>query len=308
MGINRANLMEENVSKLIVNCTKPQMGDATWAETPRRGSTPCIGWVETRGAPDLKKPPHLISSQCKQHAIKASFLEEGERHLLHSLQMVVYGTGCSHARQEHGLAETTSWPGLDSNTAGKWILSLWIQNKPSHSPDPQKSNCLKALQQGEDALHLLFPSLAMQRTTEAGRQVSIFRAIWHALCFICLSCRTRNDMRACGIAQPSKASPRHCKLILRREEHTKTKQPLSRNAASGEVTLRTSPASSILPLHKAQVQVLTGTTFNVPSCTKRQGTRASGPEFNAAPSPPTSSTSLLHLSSPQLPGHLFNED
>lgn len=87
--------------------------------------------------------------------------------------------------------------------------------------------------------------------------------------------------------------PHRCKLISRREERTKTKRPLSRNAASGEVSLPTSAASSILPLHKAQVQVPTGATFNVLSRTKERGTRATEPQLRAAPSPPAPSTSPL---------------
>lgn len=74
-------------------------------------------------------------------------------------------------------------------------------------------------------------------------------------------------------------------LISRKEEHSKTKQALSRNAASREVMLPPSPASSILSLHKIQLQVPTSSTLNALSCTKQQGTRA--PELpHLLPLPP----------------------
>lgn len=51
-----------------------------------------------------------------------------------------------------------------------------------------------------------------------------------------------------------------------------------------------SPASSILSLHKIQLQVLTSSAFNVLSCTRQQGTRA--PELPHLLPPPPLCTSV----------------
>ena len=179
---------------------------------PRRGTAPCRGWVEARGASDLGKSPYRICSPFKKHVIKANKLLRRSKTLtcfvLHFLQMVVFSTHCSHVWQEHGAAETSSWTWLWQ--AGKGVLAPQTQNKPAYpaqdNSTQRRSSCLKALHQGEDGLHLLFPSLEIQITTQVGRQVSISGAIWHASCFICLSCRTQWQV-ACGITQPSKAFP-----------------------------------------------------------------------------------------------------
>lgn len=183
--------------------------------------------------------------------------------------------------------------------------STWVQlGKESFSstdpkkslPQPsskQRSPWCRASKQAEGVLHLLlFSSLEMQMTIQAGRQVSLFRAIWDAICFICLSCRTQSDMWLVALHSLQKL-PHHCKLISRRAEHTKTKQLLSRNAASGEVTLPTSLLPPSYPFVKLKFKSQQAPLL-MRSCTKEQGTHATK---LAAPTPPTCVPSV-HLFTP----------
>lgn len=183
---------------------------------PRRGTAPCRGWVEARGAPDLGRSPYPISSPCKKHVIKANKLLRGRCKtlacfILHSLQMVVFSTHCSHVRQEHGVAETSPWPGLNSDTPGKGLLALRTQNKPAysaqHSPAPQRSKCLKALHQGEDAFTPAI-SLSGNANNHTGWEAGLhLQSNLTCYLFYLPFLQDTKWHVACGITQPSKASP-----------------------------------------------------------------------------------------------------